>query len=620
VPPDLLPLFRGLDNRTPSPALPDGWARIAENVFAINGDEASPSRLRDGFTRVADGYPNLCFGLFSWYDSDDQIQYLFSYGPDWTQGEDLDDRRCSYHYGGGQLLLAALGAWPAGARECGPNMFVKWRNQIFACDGFYNYRIDLDEYAGAGGLTCIFPLGADMPTAAPVLAEGAAGTLDGTYSYVYQYVNTTLGQRSDPSDAGTITVASKKVNLTLVESPDDSYDSIDLFRTRSDGARYLKVGRYASTTTITGENAADSALGVEVGLAGDNVSGRLPPVRVLHQLSDGRLMGGNDSFNGLPRHIYISYDADHPTEFPTANTIQVGDRTSGELVSACSFGDDTLLVFTDSLFILRTHDSDVEKRGPGIGGCGRWCCCETPYGAIVVNQLGVYLFTGYRLEKISDCIQGTWDTVDTSHLKYVTCDYLAAVDHVVIGVCTSEGAMRNDTLLWLDCRTVSRTARYRKQAPRWSTSPYCRPDAAVVVDPHEGTELVYLIAVRRGILGKLELGRKSDLVAGGSATYPTRYTFAGAFTAPVASGSSGSIIGANLAVTSGAAKGQVREIIGITGNTLALSTGISGVENGDTYQIGAIPFKLRTREISFGQHAREKLWHELHVVMEQGTP
>lgn len=56
------------------------------------------------------------------------------------------------------------------------------------------------------------------PTTGPTLAQGASGTMSGVYDYVYSNIDT-AGFESATSPASSITVTSKKVNVTLPDAP-----------------------------------------------------------------------------------------------------------------------------------------------------------------------------------------------------------------------------------------------------------------------------------------------------------------------------------------------------------------------------------------------------------------
>jgi hypothetical protein len=613
----LVPLFRGLNDRDPPPLLPPGWLRVAQNILAVSERSASAFKARPGLSRywvpVTDSNVKTgsCLGLYSWLLSG-TVNTLFAT----SGGQALSADRGIYHYDGSsntRLLLPNNDDDAGLPQSCRANLhtFAAWRDQVYIANGNENKRFQT-------GTSLLYPMGTSAPSVAPALAEGAAGALDGTYSYVYTYVDPTLGRRSNPSSATSITVASKKVTVTPTVCSDTTYTHWDLYRTKDGGVRYLKIGRYARLSGAVTDNTLDTALDEtsEVGDEGDNISDMGPNCKVVARLSDGRIALMNDVDNDRPRRIYVSYDSDHPEEFPEANQVTCGPEQGGEIVAAVPFGDYTAVILSDGVFVLNRDNTSADERVQRIGGAGRHCACSTPYGVVYVNTNGVYLFTGYRAEKLSGVIDGTWGTVDADWLPYACCEYSPDLDHVLVGVCTIDGDERNNRTLALDCRTLSRRNEYGERAPRWSVWTVKAEAFAVCETLSPGNSRTF-VGTGLGVVMELDPSVNSD---GVNTDAGTRWVYGGTLYDPSNAGTN-AVAGMSLVPTMGDSLHQIFEATGVTGGVMSVvqETGEDALSLAvdDTYQCGAIYVKVITGELDFGEPAHDKKFHEMWLFTEQ---
>lgn len=146
----------------------------------------------------------------------------------------------------------------------GPTMF-----SIVGYDTTANQRSLLKVDAnGAFNVTLLYemacPLLADRPTA-PTLAEGAAGSPNGTYLYKVTYV-TKDGYESEPGTvSASITVASKRITVTVPTSGAYNVASRKIYRTVASGSVFKLLTTISDdSTTSYSDNTADGSLGADL--------------------------------------------------------------------------------------------------------------------------------------------------------------------------------------------------------------------------------------------------------------------------------------------------------------------------------------------------------------------
>lgn len=107
------------------------------------------------------------------------------------------------------------------------------------------------------------PLTMDKPSE-PTLTEGTAGNPNGTYSYKIVFINSDTVQ-SDASDGEGITVSSKKVVLTNIQTGSSSVIARGIYRTEAGGSTYKLVTTLNDNTTTTyTDDTADGSLGATI--------------------------------------------------------------------------------------------------------------------------------------------------------------------------------------------------------------------------------------------------------------------------------------------------------------------------------------------------------------------
>lgn len=131
------------------------------------------------------------------------------------------------------------------------------KDYCIVCDGGRPQIVYKD---GAGDIQ-VRDCGVDIPSSAPTLADGGAGSLTGVYLGKVTYINDD-GAESNPSAAsGSLNITSKQITWTIPTGP-AGIAKRRLYRTKAGGAAYYYVTEITDNTTTTyTDTTADSALG-----------------------------------------------------------------------------------------------------------------------------------------------------------------------------------------------------------------------------------------------------------------------------------------------------------------------------------------------------------------------
>lgn len=168
--------------------------------------------------------------------------------------------------------------------------------------------------------TTLFQWGITAPTATPVVAIGAAGSLTGDYSVRFTYIRKVAGAlvaESNPTAASnTVTLAAKVLSVSvLTASTDAQVTHVRLYRTASGGSVYLFDQDIATGTTASSTQ-ADTALGTAIDLTGNAV----PPVASYGFAFNDTLFLCRDTLN--PHYLWFSKRF-QPESFPPANFVEI---------------------------------------------------------------------------------------------------------------------------------------------------------------------------------------------------------------------------------------------------------------------------------------------------------
>jgi len=185
--------------------------------------------------------------------------------------------------------------------------------------------------------TTTYGLGIVAPSSAPTLAEGAAGSLTGTFKYVVTYMRSGNFQvESNPSpESSPITVTAKKINLSAIPvSTDPKVDKKRLYRTTAGGAVFFWVADIANATTTYEDNITE--LGDEV-----SYDRYPPPVAIFAEVWDDRVWFVPKS----DRNQLHFTNKGSAEEMDSDNIIQVKGKDSDEIMA--------IKAYMDSLYIFK---------------------------------------------------------------------------------------------------------------------------------------------------------------------------------------------------------------------------------------------------------------------------
>jgi hypothetical protein len=191
--------------------------------------------------------------------------------------------------------------------------------------------------------------GVIVPTAKPTATAGAAGALTGLYKYTVTFVND-KGHEGNPKLSGTVvdsadvTLAAQKGNLTSIPLGPTGTSSRRIYRTIANGGTFMYLTTIGdnSTTTLTGDNAADSSLGTVLQFDNDIPTLTIQNIlatstRVYLVSTDGQTLWASkiDPFTSEPNWEAYPYDLSQTLPFATTkDTFQAAFELGGFLYCA----------------------------------------------------------------------------------------------------------------------------------------------------------------------------------------------------------------------------------------------------------------------------------------------
>lgn len=194
-----------------------------------------------------------------------------------------------------------------------PWHFTILNNTLYATNGYDT------PLAWGGQGTSMRRWGIVAPSSAPSAAVGAAGNLNGTYSYKVTFArveNGAIVSESNPSDAsGSISPANEKGELSSIPTTTDTQvNRVYIYRNKASNANvYYRLGYVAEGTTTYTDNTADSGLGLIAPFDTDLDSHGEAPYRpyvighqgrailageVLHEQGTVSITSGSDTLTG----------------------------------------------------------------------------------------------------------------------------------------------------------------------------------------------------------------------------------------------------------------------------------------------------------------------------------
>lgn len=169
--------------------------------------------------------------------------------------------------------------------------------------------------------TTVHLWGIVAPTAAPVIAVGAAGSLSGDYGAVYTYarvVGSSVAHESNPSPSPVaIALTSDVLSVPVLASADPQVTHIRIYRTVAGGSTYFFDQQVANANATIASSQADDALGTEVETDNDP-----PPLAACAVEFQGHIFLCNVVDN--PDYLYFSKRF-RPESFPPDQFLKIGD-------------------------------------------------------------------------------------------------------------------------------------------------------------------------------------------------------------------------------------------------------------------------------------------------------
>jgi hypothetical protein len=171
--------------------------------------------------------------------------------------------------------------------------------------------------------TNLYNWGLTAPAAAPVLAVGAAGSLNGTYGARYTYARVVGGvvvSESNPCPAPTgVALTNQQLNIPVVASTDPQITHIRVYRTLTNGTSYLFDQQVANATATIVSSQADTGLGTAVSTDND-----VPPNCFGVAEFQGSLFLVGDATH--PDYLWYSKQY-QPEAVSAANYLKIGNAT-----------------------------------------------------------------------------------------------------------------------------------------------------------------------------------------------------------------------------------------------------------------------------------------------------
>ena len=371
----------GLSNKFERSIIPDNESPDCKNVVFTNG----AVETREGWTRIntAGVGSFACDGLYTRHDiTGSETMCAWYAGTMYT----VDSTSMI-------TVPSAQSIWTAGVRVGS----AEYENHIFFGNG-YNPPMKYDGDFTRHGVP------APSTTATAVSDTSSQGTLTGSYSYKFTYVNS-MSVEGNPSSASTpVVFASGQALISSIPVAPQSFGvgARIVYRTEAGGTTFKYVTMVSNNTATTYVDNKDDT---ELGATAPSDAGEPPywSTAIYHQ---DRLFT-NDL--GTPNYVWFS-DLAEPYTFASTNFVRIGDNTS-DLVRGFGVYDNSVIVFCDnSQWIIYMPDTDsanwiVVKAKSPFG-------CKSPYAPVMYENK--ILFPAMQNSKFVGFASLSGDTIDPS--------------------------------------------------------------------------------------------------------------------------------------------------------------------------------------------------------------
>jgi len=269
---------------------------------------------------------------------------------------------------------------------------VSFMGFLWYCDGNENLKFDGTDWSSWGIV---------KPVAAPTLVAGAAGLLDGTYEYVYNYVydNASFSYESESavSDFASISVVNKKIKISGVADPTGEATGIRVWRRSTVYTEFLLVKEYPTNANfIFTDNQSFSDIKANVSLSGAFEGA--PAVSF-----NGVVSWKNRLWAWSGTTLYYTRERQPEKFWSIANgsdylPYEIDTETGDEIVTCIPFGNE-LLIFTKSKCKAMAGDQEFNfvlyDKFPTIGCTAGRSATDCRKYLMWLADDGVWRFDGY---------------------------------------------------------------------------------------------------------------------------------------------------------------------------------------------------------------------------------
>lgn len=197
------------------------------------------------------------------------------------------------------------------------------------------------------------------PTGAPSVAAGATGSLTGTYSALYTYIDI-FGNESNPSEeSGSIQITGGGIDVGVTGSADPTVNQVGVYVLSDASDEYKFVGTHSNTTGTYSFTGSDAMI-----LGGDNVEYNhypCPKGRFVTIFSDMFVVAGGDE---KPDQINVSNWLFHRQFDLGEDFDRVTSEDAQPIVGLVPLYGELVVAKADSQFIASGADNSVFRSRP----------------------------------------------------------------------------------------------------------------------------------------------------------------------------------------------------------------------------------------------------------------
>lgn len=266
--------------------------------------------------------------------------------------------------------------------------------------------------------TNVYNMGITKPASSPTAASGGGGVLTGGYSYKVTFYNSSMNHESLPSAASnTLVTAANQVALTGIPvSADPQVDRRRIYRTTTNGGIWLFLAEIADNVTTTyADNAADSALGIQV----EESAFGLPPTAAMLEVYKGF------TFMVPKNSSRISFSSKDLPNAVHANDYRDLDPNDGENVTGLRRLQGLIVAFKgDSIWNGSGEDRSTiafDRKVSGVGSTNHRGIVKVPGKDVLLfpSDSGFYSYNGIVEKYESGEIEAVYRGLNQSRLKYI---------------------------------------------------------------------------------------------------------------------------------------------------------------------------------------------------------